>query len=114
MKNNSTTYAAILMKVSSPQTRGDSEYYQLGFKTASGKRILVVLGVYMMGWSGNLSKSKIYYYHEKGKRLIKTSMKNPEHFIGQQFKITGFLQTISKKEEKYRFFPLERLVYYPK
>ncbi len=114
MKNNSTTYAAILMKVAPPKTMGGAEYYQLGFKTSSGKRILVVLGVYMMGWSGNLSKSKIYYYHSAGERLIKTSMKNPEHFIGQQFKITGFLQTINKKEEKYRLFPLERLVFYPK
>ena len=114
MKNNSTTYAAILMRVGNAQTMGNSEYYQLGFKTASGKRILVVLGVYMMGWSGNLSKSKIYYYHDAGERLIKTSMKNPEHFVGQRFKITGFLQTISKKDEKYRLFPLERLVFYPK
>jgi len=78
MKNN--TYAAILMKVAPPKTMGDSEYYQLGFKTASGKRILVVLGVYMMGWSGNLSKSKIYYYHDAGERLIKTSMKNTAFF----------------------------------
>ena len=112
MKNS--TYAAILMKVSSPKTYGSGDFYQLGFKTTSGKRVLVVLGVNVMGWSGNLSRSKIYYYHEAGERLIKTSMKNPEHFIGEQFKITGFLQTLNKKEEKYRLFPLVRLVFYPK
>ncbi|MHA1718040.1 MAG: hypothetical protein ACTSWX_00520 [Promethearchaeota archaeon] len=108
MKNS--TYAAVLKKVEPPKI---NDSYQLGFKTPSGKRILVVLGIGAMGWSGNLSKSKIYYHHSSGKRLIKTSMKNPEHFIGEKFKITGYLQVINENEKKYRLSPVKRIVFYP-
>ena len=105
-----TTITAILKKSSQPRETKTTDYFQLGFKTSDGKRVLVVLNTIELGWSGNFERSKMYYYNPTSKRIIKMALKNPERYIGQTFKITGILETLITHEQKYRMIAIKELI----
>ena len=105
-----STITAVLKKASQPRETRTTDFFQLGFKTADGKRVLVVLNTIELGWSGNFEKSKMYFYNPKSKRIIKTAMKNPERYIGQKFKITGILETLIAHEQKYRMIAIKEVI----
>ncbi|WP_371803231.1 hypothetical protein [Candidatus Lokiarchaeum ossiferum] len=113
-----STIKGVLAKASSPHSyqhassKGVTDFYKLGIKTESGKRILVTLSTTQMGWSGNLTKSCIYYHNKKNNRLIKTTMANPERFIGQKVVIRGQLETLDAENQKYRISHIEDLIFY--
>jgi hypothetical protein len=110
------TIEGILVKVSSPNTfiseseKATSDYYYLGIKTPSGDRIMVYITTTVLGWSGDFNKSRIYYYNPIKKREMKTSLADPEHFIGKKIRVTGFLECLSEKERKYRMNRVQRVV----
>ena len=111
-----TTITAVLKKTSRPREatlqdrKGVVDFFQLGFKTMDGKRVLVVLNTSAMGWSGEFEKSKMYYYNPTSKRIIKMSMKNPERYIGKKFRITGILETLIAYEQKYRMVAVKEVI----
>jgi hypothetical protein len=92
--------------------RGSMDYYMLGVKTDDGKRLLITLNTREMGWSGELHFSKIYYYRAASNRIIKTTMRNPEKYIGTKVKILGELHPINIKEKKYKVSPLSEFILY--
>ena len=84
----------------------------LGVKTDDGKRLLVTLNTREMGWSGELHLSKIYYFRKASNRIIKTTMRNPEKYIGTKVKIRGELHPINIKEKKYKVSPVTEFILY--
>ncbi len=113
------TITGVLMRVSdvhpyqNPTKRGVVDYFHLGVKTSDGKRIQVSVSTKVMGWTGEFNKSKIWYWNNKTNREIKTSFAKPSNYIGTTMKITGFLETISLKDKKYRMTNLQKLVLFP-
>ena len=95
-----------------PNKRGSNDYCKIGIKTADGKRILINLNTTDMGWSGILHTSKIYYFQKKSNRYIKTSMSNPERYIGQEVKVKGELHAIDEKTQKYKLSPVLEFILY--
>ena len=95
-----------------PTRRGSMEYYMLGVKTDDGKRLLLTLNTREMGWSGELHFSKIYYKQKTSDRMIKTTMRNPEKYIGTKVKIRGELHPINIETRKYKVSPLSELILY--
>ncbi len=120
IKNRDPIYQAIrgvLMRVSDPNTfvgadgRVKSDYYHLGIKTADGKRVMVYLTTDAMGW-GSFQRSKIYYFNAKKGRPTKTSLTNPDRFLGKTFEVTGILDTLNKANRKYRMSHIQEVVIY--
>ena len=89
-----------------------SEYYKLGIKTDDGKRILITLNPRELGWNGILQHSKIYYYRPGSHRIIKTTMSNPEKYIGTRVKVKGELHSINLDQKKFKLSPLQELILY--
>jgi len=58
----------MLMRVSDPSEfnlsdrKGVLDYYYLGIKTDDGKRVMVFVTTAMLGFYGDFTKSKAYYY----------------------------------------------------
>jgi hypothetical protein len=110
----------MLMRVSDPSEfnlsdrKGVLDYYYLGIKTDDGKRVMVFVTTAMLGFYGDFTKSKAYYYSQEKKREIKTSLSQLERYIGYRFKITGFLESINEGEKKYRMNRVQRLVVFLK
>ena len=112
------TIEGILMRVSSPKSfvdgggRVKEEYFNLGIKTDDGNRILIYLGTSIMGWSGNLNRSKIWYFDRNNpKRGVRQmSLKDPERYIHKRFKIKGAYHTINKETKKYRMNRIKSIV----
>ena len=110
-------YSGVIRKVSPALTGEDSshrskDYYYIGIKTDDGKRILITIGPSEMGWSGNLSRSKIYYYRAASHRIIKTTMSNPEKYIGTRVKVKGELHSINTETKKFKLSPIYELILY--
>ena len=110
------TIEGILMKVSDPGSFYDeknqfcNDYYYLGLKTAGGDKVMVYLSTVAMGWSGNFTKSKIWYYNTQKKREMKTALSKPDQFIGKRMQVTAFLETIDKAQRKYRMSRVQKIV----
>ncbi len=115
-KKPSKYFTGIIKRVTPVQNfklqnrKGVAELCRIGIKTPEGKRILITLNISEMGWSGLLHKSKIYYLRKNSNRIIKTSMSNPERYIGQEVKVKGELHTISEKDLKYKLSPVEEFI----
>ncbi len=114
----STTIKGVLVKASNPRSyqhtssKGVTDFYKLGIKSDKGQRILVSLSTSQMGWTGDLHKSCIYYHNRKNNRLVKTTMANPERFIGQKLAVRGHLETLDVENQKFRFAHVEELILY--
>lgn len=119
-KDEYSTIEGILMRVSEPSEfnfadrKGILDYYYLGIKTDDGKRVMVFVTTSMLGFYGDFTKSKAYYYSVEKKREIKTSLSQLERYIGYRFKITGFMESINESEKKYRMNRVQRLTVYLK
>lgn len=111
-------YTGIIKRVSNarnfkfPDRRGNIDFFKIGIKTEDDKRILIILNPKEMGWSGQVHKSKIYYYKKESNRLIKTTLSNPEKYIGKKVKVLGELHSINEKERKYKLSPLKEFILY--
>ena len=79
------------MRVSTPneyhliERKGTVDYYHLGIKTDDGKRVMVFLSTDALGFTGDMNKSKMWYYHPEKKREVKTSLTQLDRVVGQRF-----------------------------
>ena len=75
MALSSKYYSGVIAKVSPPlnlefsDRKGTKDFFKIGIKTTDGKRILIVLNTSDLGWTGNLNRSKIYYYRKGSNRI---------------------------------------------
>ncbi|MHA1618636.1 MAG: hypothetical protein ACTSVZ_05080, partial [Promethearchaeota archaeon] len=96
-----------LLRVSSPKEIKAATHqtvydvYMLGMKTSDGKRIILSLNTTDLGWFGD-EKSKVFWWNEKRRVEIRTSIKNPERYIGTTVRVEGILESINIKTMKYR------------
>ena len=115
-KSDFQTIIGELKRVSAPREfniqnkRGIIDYYHLGIKTDEGKRVLVFLSTQSLGWGGDINQSKIWYWNSQKGRKMKTSMSNPEKYLGKRMKIVGYLETIEELSQKYRMNNVKELV----
>ncbi len=97
--------------VESPTSKSATEIYRFGIKTKTEKRVLFSLTTTQMGW-GKLESSKIYYHNNKNDRIIKTSMANPERFVGQDVAVRGFMEILDKHAQKYKMVTVDEVILY--
>lgn len=107
-----------LLRVSSPKEIKAATHqtvydvYMFGFKTADGKRIILSLNTKELGWFGDENLSKVWWWNDKRKREIKTSIKNPERYLGTKIRAEGILETIDAKNMKFRLKNVRKLVFF--
>ena len=92
--------------------KGGADLYQIGVKTDDGKRILITLNTKDLGWIGKIENSKVFYYQAKSDRIIRTSIRNPEKYIGTTVKVSGLMEPLNEKEKKYRFKSVKEFILY--
>lgn len=119
-KNNTDIYEirGVIKKVVGPNTfvePGIKTYMNeviLGIKTDDDKRVLCKLNGKIMGWSGNLKESRIWYYTNVNNAYIGMSVKDFERYIGYRVRIKGKISAINAKNKKYKVDYLGELILY--
>jgi hypothetical protein len=105
-----------LLRVSPPNEFNDGtgrvseNYYYLGIKTSQKERYMVFVTTTALGWGGNFNLSKVWYFNSNRNREMKTSMANPELFIGKTLQVTGYKEIIDTKSLKYRMNRVQKIV----
>ena len=107
-----------LLRVSSPKEivaathQTVYDVYMLGMKTADGKRIILSLNTKELGWFGDENLSKVWWWNDKRRREIKTSIKNPERYLGTKIRAEGILETIDLNKMKFRLKNVKKIVFF--
>ena len=117
--NDFTTVTGKLMRSSDAHQftfndrKSATDYFHLDLATEDHRQIQVSLNIKAMGYSGELNKSKIWYWNSQKKRAIKTAIANPSRYIGKKLRVTGHLVVVNAEDNIYKMTNVQQVILYP-